>query len=261
MAAACVASPLPGGIARAAALNGGFLNAGFVQPGLVNTGFVQYSAVHQPTIQQVQVQVPVTKTVHYETKPVVTGYSTSIIKPAIPHGFAAAVPLPQVAAAPVLVQGRQLPPLPSFPIIPQPNATADNPAFPSFPNLPQFPNPNATADAPQFPTILGFPSFPPVMTPPGDNETGSQSFLFYPNVFNPLNLISVAQQTIAQPAPVPIAVEQPSQDAVVVEARSVPAPIAQAPIAVQQPVVAFRAAQAGDFGPIVTKQQVRIGFF
>jgi hypothetical protein len=254
LAAACVAAP--GGIFRSDLINGGF-----VQTGLPVGGAITYSAV-QPVVQQVQVQVPVTKTVHYETKPVVTGYSTSIIKPAIATGF---------AAAPVAVQGelRQLPPLPSFPGFPPTNGTADAPAFPSLPG----------ADSPQFPALPSFPSFPsapttpaPTTPPPGGentNETGGssyqqfqtlpvqQSYDFVPYLSNPHNLLSVAQHTFVQPQPAQVAV---AQDAVVVEARSAPiaAPIAvaPAPIQVAQPVVALRAAQAGDFGPLVTQEKV-----
>lgn len=47
-------------------------------PGLIGAP-VGFAAVHHP----VHVQVPVTKTVHYDVRNVVTGYSTSIIKPAI----------------------------------------------------------------------------------------------------------------------------------------------------------------------------------
>lgn len=52
-----------------------------------------------------QVQVPITKTVHYESRPVVTGYQTSIIKPAIAtHTVAAPVfAQPAVVAAPAPV--------------------------------------------------------------------------------------------------------------------------------------------------------------
>jgi len=58
------------------------------------------SAVHQPVLQTVVQQVPLTKTVHYEVKPQVVGYSQQILKPAIAtHSFAA----PLAVAAPVAV--------------------------------------------------------------------------------------------------------------------------------------------------------------
>jgi hypothetical protein len=121
------------------------------------------------------VSVPVTKTVHYETKPVITGYSQQIIKPAIPYFEAPALQAvsvqQHVVSAPAVQQVQQV----------------------------------------------------------------------------------QAVQQVAAPAVV--------ADAEIVEARAaavpVAAPVVQQQVSVVAPqVVAVRAAQAGDFGPLVTKEQV-----
>jgi len=267
LAAACVAAP-------------GVL----VQNGLVGTApFAQTVYAAAPAVATVQ--VPVTKTVHYETKPVVTGYSTSIIKPAIAQTLAAAPVLQQVVAQPAVVQQvaqpvavapvagtRQIPSIPNFPSFPPPpgNGSSDNPGgLPGFPPLPDFPQlpgggGNGTADAPtpppapMIPDIPQFPGIPEIPTPPPANNPsttqapptqGSRSFFF--NNFN----------TPFHFAPVE------TSDAVVVDARAAgpvvqSAPVVQqlvaqpAPVAVAAPVVAVRAAQAADFEPLVTKEKV-----
>ncbi|CAL8133822.1 unnamed protein product [Orchesella dallaii] len=116
-----------------------------LQSGVVSPGAVTYTS---GSLLAQTVQVPLTKTIHYENRPVVTGYQTSVIKPAI-------------AAAPV---------------------------------------------------------------------------------------ISVPQSVVLQQQP--IAQVAQSNDAIVVEARSA------VPVAPAVQVATVRAAQAGDFGPLVTKEKV-----
>jgi len=170
LAAACLAAPAPGNLVQSGVIGLGGLT--LAQPQLTQLTYSAPAVAH--------VQVPLTKTVHYETKPVVTGYSTSIIKPAIASGVVAAPALAYAPQQQVLVQEQKA--------------------------------------------------------------------------------------IVAQPAQV--AVQAPAQDAVVVEARSA-APIAlaqpqltlsAAPVVqqqvVQQQLVSVRAAQAGDFGPLVTKEKV-----
>jgi hypothetical protein len=120
----------------------------------------------QPAVAQVS--VPITKHVHYETKPVVTGYSSTIIKPAIPS-----LPIPQLPAvhvahpAPVVV-GKQLevpgivpdvPEFPEFPFLPPPGTNSSNDSPTQKP--PQFPFP-----LPEFPGQgVNVPSLPPFPVP------------------------------------------------------------------------------------------------
>ncbi len=113
-----MAAPAPGG--QLAAINP--LVHGH---GLAYAAGPALSYAHAPAVayahQQVQVQVPLTKTIHYESKPVVTGYQTTILKPSIAtHAFATPVlaqpalvaapaPAPVVVEAPAaVVQGDYL---------------------------------------------------------------------------------------------------------------------------------------------------------
>ena len=121
---------------------------------------VAYAAAPAVTYAHHQVQVPLTKTIHYENKPVVTGYQTTILKPSITtQAFAtpifgqtvvaAPAPAPVAVEAPatVVVSGdlRQCSPvgvyiLPGYPEnFPTISTNPCKPTFPGFPGqLPAF---------------------------------------------------------------------------------------------------------------------------
>jgi len=189
LAAGAMAAPAPHFVAAAPVAAPGFA----------------YTAV-APAVAQVQ--VPITKTVHYETKPVVTGYSTSIIKPAVPDlvtpGFA---PFSVAAVAPA-----------------------------------QFAHVPAPAPA----TIVAGPA--PVAQPAVDAE------IVEARAEAPVAIAQPQPVAIAQPQPVAIA--QP-QSVAIAQPQPVAVVAQPQPVAIAQPQVTFvRAAQAGDFGPLVTKEQV-----
>jgi hypothetical protein len=236
-----------------------------LQQGVVAPGAVTYTS---GSLLAHQVQVPLTQTVHYENRPVVTGYQTSVIKPAI-----ATAPLIQGLNPAFLRQLPELTPPPPPADLPggitPPPQNGTNPIMPpaDLPGGITPPSQNGTnpimppADTP---TLPPFPGAPTTTQAPGTgNETSSDqggqqpqipipgspiiaggqvALLGANNVFQLPLAPQLVQQPIAQ------AIAQPSADAIVVEARSAVAPAVQ--------VAAVRAAQAGDFEPLVTKEQV-----
>jgi hypothetical protein len=204
---------------------------------------------HIQTVQQVQ--VPLQQTVHYESRPVVTGYSSTILKPSI---------VQQTVAQPLLAQQvvsglnlRQFEP-PAFPPLEPPMGLPNNTAdYPQFPGIPTQPPAGNSSDNPT-PTLPPPPAFP---TPSQSTPVFYQLNNPYSQFVAPVVQQQIVQARVAQPvvqavaAPAQIAVAQPYYGyQQVVQAVQ---PVVQAPV-VQ--VAQVRAAQAGDFGPLVTKEQV-----
>ncbi|ODN03472.1 hypothetical protein Ocin01_03197, partial [Orchesella cincta] len=221
-----------------------------LQSGVLAPGAVTYTS---GSLLAQTVQVPLTKTVHYENRPVVTGYQTSVIKPAI-------------ASAPV-ISGYNPAYLRQLPELTPPPPPADLPTFAPINGT------NPPADFPQPTPPADFPTPIPGLTPPtttaapgGENTNGSSSdqggqqpqipipgspivvgggSLLNTNLFQ-LPLSVVPQSVVLQQQ----AIAQPAADAIVVEARSA------VPVAPAVQVAQVRAAQAGDFEPLVTKEKV-----
>jgi len=168
--------------------------------------------------------VPLTRTIHYQNTPVVTGYQQTILKPALSH---AQLGLSGIAIA------RQIPELPPVADVPAivPNNTTPAPGPPAD-------VPGPPADVPGVPTVPGAPGAPGAPGGGGgenSTESGDQGgggvvppipgvpgvLLNNANLVqlvNPIQLSAVAPQTLQ--------------------------------------VAAVRAAQAGDFEPLVTKEKV-----
>jgi len=153
------------------------------------------------------INVPLTRTIHYQNTPVVTGYQQTILKPALAH---APLAYSGIAVA------RQIPDLPTNPAPP-----ADVPAI-----VPNNTNPAPPADLPQIPGAPG----------QDNNGTGSDQggaippIPGVPGVFlNNANLLQVVNPIQLSAVPQTLQVAQVAQ---------------------------VRAAQAGDFEPLVTKERV-----
>lgn len=161
------------------------------------------------------VQVPLTQHVHYESRPVVTGYQSTVIKPAL-----AAAHTPVIAGlSPAFIHARQI------------DVPADLPT--STPGIPGQPTPapdNSTSsttqspigDAP-VPPIGDLPTNPPVQPPiggGGENGTGSDNPLPVPGI--PLNAQFIQLSNPSVPVSVAAPVALQANDAFVVQARTLP---------------------------------------
>jgi len=128
-------------VAYSAPAPGGLLTA--TNP-LVQPHYAVQAAVAPVAYTQYVQQVPLTKTIHYETKPVVTGYQTTILKPAI-AGFNAPVVQP-VVSAPAIVA-----PAPAAPVVVEQQPAVEvveQPAPAPAPVAVQEPQPAEPAPAP-----------------------------------------------------------------------------------------------------------------
>lgn len=173
------------------------------------------------TAPALQYQVPLTQTVHYENRPVVTGYQTTVVKPAI-----ASAPVIAPLAVSGITSNIAIRQLPEF--TPPPTNSTTPPPIGDAPTLP--------------------PLTPPTQAPPSENGTsgdqgGQQPPIPIPgipggfaNLFqivNPTQLqfssVAIPQQSVvvqqAAPVAAPVAAPAPVADAVVVEARAAPVPV------------------------------------
>jgi hypothetical protein len=173
--------------------------------------------------------VPLTQTVHYENRPVVAGYQTTVVKPALHSAPLALSGIQHYAFA------RQIPGL---------EPPADSPITPPPTNstpIGDAPTPPPFGDAPTLPPLT-----PPTSAPPSENGTSGDQGGNNPQI--PIPGSPILGGSVVQ-------LVNPAQ----LSALAVPQAVAVQPSVVQAnaiPVATVRAAQAGDFGPLVTQEKV-----
>lgn len=215
-------------------------------------------------------QVPLTQTVHYENRPVVAGYQTTVVKPALHSAPLALSGIQHYAYA------RQIPGL---------EPPADSPITPPPTNstpIGDAPTPPPFGDAPTLPPLT-----PPTSAPPSENGTSGDQGGNNPQIpipgspilggsvvqlVNPAQLSALAvpqavavQPSVVQANAIPVSCEDIQLNSnkshnflfschVIITVRKMHV-FKCSSINFSQ-VATVRAAQAGDFGPLVTQEKV-----